>query len=29
LTTGGLPTCVDVGNSFGTPAIVENPQIRS
>jgi hypothetical protein len=24
LTTGGLPTFVDVGNSFGAPAIVED-----
>ncbi|AET02304.1 hypothetical protein MTR_8g038830 [Medicago truncatula] len=29
LTTGGLPTFVDVGNSFGVPNIVEIPQIRS
>ena len=24
LTTGGLPTFIDVGNSFGAPAIVED-----
>ncbi|KAH0720084.1 hypothetical protein KY284_005114 [Solanum tuberosum] len=24
LTTGGLPTFIDVGNSFGAPAIIEN-----
>lgn len=24
LTTGGLPTFVDVGNSFGAPAIAED-----
>jgi len=29
LTTGGLSTFVDVGNSFGAPSIVEDPQIRS
>jgi len=29
LTTDGLPTFVDIGNSFGAPAIVEDPQIRS
>jgi len=29
LTTGGLLTFVDVGNSFGAPAIVEDSQIRS
>jgi len=29
LTTSGLPTFVDIGNSFGAPAIVEDPQIRS
>ncbi|KAL9240737.1 hypothetical protein vseg_014922 [Gypsophila vaccaria] len=28
LTTGGLPTFVDVGNSFGAPAIVEDNFIR-
>ena len=29
LITGVLPTFVDVDNSFGAPAIVEDPQIRS
>jgi len=29
LTTGGLPTFVDVNNSFGAHAIDEDPQIRS
>jgi len=29
LITSGRPTVVDVGNSFGAPAIVEDPQIRS
>jgi len=29
LTTGELPTFVDVGNSFGAPDIVEDPRIRS
>ena len=29
LTTSGLPTFVDVDNSFGAPAIVEDLQIRS
>jgi len=29
LTTGGLQTFVDLDNSFGAPAIVEDPQIRS
>jgi len=29
LITGGLPTFADVGNSFGAPTIVEDPQIRS
>jgi len=24
LTTGGLPTFIDVGNSFGAPVIVED-----
>jgi hypothetical protein len=24
LTTGGLPTFIDIGNSFGAPAIVED-----
>ncbi|MQL92224.1 hypothetical protein Taro_024846 [Colocasia esculenta] len=28
LTTGGLPTFIDVGNSFGAPAIVEDNLIR-
>ncbi|XP_024925039.3 uncharacterized protein LOC107405909 isoform X2 [Ziziphus jujuba] len=28
LTTGGLPTFIDVGNSFGAPAIVEDNFIR-
>ncbi|KAK3218626.1 hypothetical protein Dsin_012596 [Dipteronia sinensis] len=28
LTTGGLPTFVDVGNSFGAPAIVEDNLIH-
>ncbi|AES64917.1 alkaline-phosphatase family protein, putative [Medicago truncatula] len=28
LITGGLPTFVDVGNSFGAPAIVKDPKIR-
>jgi len=29
LITGGLPTFVDVGNSFSAPAIVKDPQLRS
>ena len=29
LITGGLPTFVDVGNNFGAPTIVKDPQIRS
>jgi len=29
LITGGLPTFVDVGNSFGAPAIVEDSKIKS
>jgi len=29
LITGGLPTFVVVGSSFGAPAIIEDPQIRS
>ena len=29
LITSVLPTFVDVGNSFGAPAIVEDPHIRS
>lgn len=28
LTTGGLPTFIDVGNSFGAPAIVEDNLIH-
>ncbi|KAJ0798886.1 putative alkaline-phosphatase-like, core domain superfamily [Helianthus annuus] len=28
LTTGGLPTFIDIGNSFGAPAIVEDNLIH-
>jgi len=28
ITTGGLPTFIDVGNSFGAPAIIEDNLIH-